>query len=509
MRRSSEHSQRKTQSSHRDSMESDLRPEDLDHGLRSSVPLLYASTVDSLSSMSSSFYQYDSTTETARSRSPFQDTNGNTLNLTAEHELVILNESKSMVHTLITDQMRAFDAAGQGVPIADQDGMFVYDHNTLGPHGQSWKGRQRYTALRRIYATIDEVMDLLHRDDAFEKRYMDCQAVLSPETVNCRTMWRPPQRGDVDGTNTATGGRSSRTRTNSQLRGRQWLGINWWVQHMSNKLYRDRDFMVIERQEEFLSKDWRRGFAHVRHSVDIGAQTEVASASPFVRANIIQSGFVIIESQEPGILDFAHTMELELSGNFSALQHRQLIIKRLFNWEKLDDLLWMSRLLRSQSLMIPDMSDSVDYNLCSRCQYRPGKLYRRALDACVVCERIVCSSCSRVWEAPRTIAPQGMRISPELESSGMIKARVCMHCVREYSRPRQRRESSTVMRSFSSSSRPPHSNRTSRVTSTGSSQQLRSSQLAEDLVDTFLASLSPSNNPLRRSSLSKPTIEAT
>jgi hypothetical protein len=75
---------------------------------------------------------------------------------------------------------------------------------------------------------------------------------------------------------------------------------------MPGKLSRDRDFIVLEKQSEFETGGsgggvTRRGVVHLCHSVDLAdvASVEKRLVSPFVRGLVIQSGIVVVESDEP------------------------------------------------------------------------------------------------------------------------------------------------------------------------------------------------------------------
>jgi hypothetical protein len=526
---------------------------------RSSVPLLYASTISSMSTLSSSFYQYDTTGEDTRSieldamlGTPSSVASGETgykkgyqkedppLRLPPFQDRAIRSDAARMTRALVAEQLRALDVLHNrsvllvgggsslhpiGTEVATAKGVRVFEKTGLGGGGVSGRSKKhavkRYTAHWQVRATVDEVLALLVRDDNDPDKSACCQAAMHPETVNSKLLWRarepsshktrsksqrtvstsleddaidaidtleddddvhsiltvelddakddvrffsqrggqgkplfpPGPRSVASSTATAT---TTASRRGTQRRRRprrssaEWMGINWWVQHMPGKLSRDRDFIVLEKQSEFETGGsgggvTRRGVVHLCHSVDLAdvASVEKRLVSPFVRGLVIQSGIVVVESDEPGVLDVANTLEMDCAGHLTTSQQRQVIVKRLLQIETLSDLLCKTRLLQSQLLQRPPPVESKAKDRstrCDRCQFKVSRFSRRSLEPCRACERVVCTQCSSVCEFPpalvRAAASPQCPLPADVGHDSVWKVRVCAHCVVEHSRPR-------------------------------------------------------------------------
>ncbi|KAJ0396722.1 hypothetical protein ATCC90586_004742 [Pythium insidiosum] len=356
------------------------------------------------------------------------------MRLSPSHERQLWNESRLMAHSLAKDQIRAFAAYAKREPVASRNGVRVFSHTAaksaqasgvLATRGHETK---RFVAHWQVHATMDEVVELLARDDReCPGLYRECQAVLSPENVHCKTLWQA--NSDQAGADVGD-------------RGCHWLGINWWVQRMPGMLRRDRDFVLVERQDEFVTPRGNRGFVHLRHSVDIADVTQVVKgiASPFIRGSIIQSGVVALESDVPGIVLLSHTMEVDLGGK--ANQHQNVLVQRLVQGAKLEELLAQARVLRTQPWLRTPDDMSADLSTCARCHHRSSIFTRRTLGGCVSCHRVVCGSCCEDWTflpaMMRHFTPKSLHRPGVLMPATPSSARICSHCVSEFSRPRAR-----------------------------------------------------------------------
>lgn len=606
---------------------------------RTSVPLLYASAVSSMSTLSSTFYQYDST-EGAPTPIPTPSSyvsssdaprrKHTTVNpdppmrLPAAQERALVADATRMTTELIIEHLRALVTnskraaitrhAPSGVMVASSHDMRIFAHNPLGAGntGSKFAKRpKRYVAQWQVNATLEEVVALLRRDEDRRDVFNSYQSVLHPETVHCKTLWKgvggkaqsssvpltmddrydsdeevdddaedsffDPDGGvmsvdinDVDddedllffsdrgrGTrqrmtsvashrsmNSTTVAATSRPRTETSRRRAptsrrrlsssppcaSWLGINWWVQHMPGKLSRDRDLVVLEKQCAFVTStsNPRRGFVHMQHSVDM-ADVSRGLMSPFVRAFVTQSGLVVVESDEPGVIELSQSMEIDFAGHLGAGQHRQIVIKRLLQLDKVNELLWKTRVLKSQLLWTPTKPVEKQWLQCDRCQVRGNRFTRKALAPCKVCVRVVCNNCSQVWDfLPLMVEEASLRGRPvETENDGTLRARVCAHCVQEHSRPprqyvRSQPAMSVDVRSTVRESEYSQADDAGRLPDTMDPTPMashlyrptskraetwepsRSSRVAEELVDDFLLSLSPATEQV----MPKPSLSS-
>ncbi|GLE02200.1 hypothetical protein PINS_up011038 [Pythium insidiosum] len=358
------------------------------------------------------------------------------MRLSPSQERQLWNESRLMAHSMAKDQIRAFAAYAKREPVASKHGVRVFSHTApksaqasgvLAARGHETK---RFVAHWQVHATMDEVVELLARDEReCPGLYRECQAVLSPENVHCKSLWQA--NGEQTG---ADGGD----------RGCHWLGINWWVQRMPGMLRRDRDFVLVERQDEFMTPRGNRGFVHLRHSVDIADVTQVVKgiASPFIRGSIIQSGIVALESDVPGIVLLSHTMEVDLGGMLKASQHQSVVVQRLVQGAKLEELLAQARILRTQPWLRAPDETTIDPSSCARCHHRSSIFTRRTLAGCVACHRVVCGSCCQEMAflpaMMRHFTPKSLHRPGVLTPATPNSARICSHCVTEFSRPRSR-----------------------------------------------------------------------
>ncbi|EQC29258.1 hypothetical protein SDRG_12926 [Saprolegnia diclina VS20] len=173
---------------------------------------------------------------------------------------------------------------------------------------------------------------------------------------------------------------------------RNYIGVKWLAVGMPSPLVKDRDFCLLECQDDFTFngvRGWARSFSSI----------QLPSCPPFpglVRANLFRAGYVFFESTLPGHLKCVHVIQSDFAGALPAWLVRAAMKRRVRSIVEIDTFLRQLRLCGSASLtddqLVP-LSTRRSCFLCST-KFSPFVAKRQ----CRKCGEVVCKHCSKLWE---------------------------------------------------------------------------------------------------------------
>ncbi|EQC32244.1 hypothetical protein SDRG_09994 [Saprolegnia diclina VS20] len=162
----------------------------------------------------------------------------------------------------------------------------------------------------------------------------------------------------------------------------------------------NRDACFLECQDEFSYADpekpvqWR-GFVRALHSVELDACPSLRASHDLVRASIVRSGHVFLETSEPGVLDCYLVKAVDLQGNVPRLANVAWLRRECAKILRLEESLQLARmqtqLLTHGLAHVRAYGDKSQRRVCAHCDRGFSFLSRRR--HCELCAEAVCRRC--------------------------------------------------------------------------------------------------------------------
>ncbi|RHZ34825.1 hypothetical protein DYB37_010259 [Aphanomyces astaci] len=101
-----------------------------------------------------------------------------------------------------------------------------------------------------------------------------------------------------------------------------YIGVRWSAVESSSPLVKNRDFCYLECQDEFVdTRTNKQGWVRCIHSINIPSCPSLEKTLGFVRGSYYRSGFVVLETDKPGILEITHVLQVNFKGSVPAYLH--------------------------------------------------------------------------------------------------------------------------------------------------------------------------------------------
>ncbi|RQM26397.1 hypothetical protein B5M09_008289 [Aphanomyces astaci] len=135
-----------------------------------------------------------------------------------------------------------------------------------------------------------------------------------------------------------------------------YIGVRWSAVESSSPLVKNRDFcylevhmnlshdstattisfvhfsvvlMLIQCQDEFVdTRTNKQGWVRCIHSINIPSCPSLEKTLGFVRGSYYRSGFVVLETDKPGILEITHVLQVNFKGSVPAWWRQQTLRRR-------------------------------------------------------------------------------------------------------------------------------------------------------------------------------------
>ncbi|RHY79916.1 hypothetical protein DYB30_013366, partial [Aphanomyces astaci] len=105
-----------------------------------------------------------------------------------------------------------------------------------------------------------------------------------------------------------------------------YIGVRWSAVESSSPLVKNRDFCYLECQDEFVdTRTNKQGWVRCIHSINIPSCPSLEKTLGFVRGSYYRSGFVVLETDKPGILEITHVLQVNFKGSVPAWWRQQTL----------------------------------------------------------------------------------------------------------------------------------------------------------------------------------------
>ncbi|OQS02846.1 hypothetical protein THRCLA_04823 [Thraustotheca clavata] len=190
--------------------------------------------------------------------------------------------------------------------------------------------------------------------------------------------------------------------------------VKWVAVESPVPMIKDRDYLYIEPQNEFVMSNGRRGWAYCQTSISLPCVPPLQDTElNLVRATLNLTGCVFFESETPGVLDVVYHMATDFKGSIPPWVIKMALRRRARKITMITDYVHGLR-LSTQPLHTKEEVAKVakPAKNCSIC----GKSFRfHRQKACQACSNAVCTSCSHSWRVNGGI-------------TGPTRARICTFC---------------------------------------------------------------------------------
>ncbi|TMW68003.1 hypothetical protein Poli38472_007675 [Pythium oligandrum] len=196
---------------------------------------------------------------------------------------------------------------------------------------------------------------------------------------------------------------------------KHYVGVKWTAVESPSKLARNRDLCYLECHDEFIdTNSQKRGWVRSLHSIRLPFCPPLNRTHGLVRASLYRSGFVFIESDEPGYVDAIHTLHMDIKGNAPNWMKILVMKRRIKNISEVNRYFQMRRLCEGRLLGDLELPSKSGVSKCQLCDHK-FKLFSRKT-TCRKCGKIVCSAC-------------GHNFILDYAGTGAKKVRICAQCV--------------------------------------------------------------------------------
>ncbi|KAF0688463.1 Aste57867_19928 [Aphanomyces stellatus] len=191
-----------------------------------------------------------------------------------------------------------------------------------------------------------------------------------------------------------------------------YTGLRWsHIKSPMRMLLRDRDFCTVEYLDEYIDENGKRGFAMCSHSVSHSSCPALTLSNNYVRASVLNSGYVFTETDSPSVLRVTIYFDYGAPGKMAQARLLQSLTKRR-----------VKRMEEVQTLLGTNTADAshhhrtipADHDACAICNrtFKGLSLFNRKVQ-CKLCDQIVCKRCS------------------DEDKAGYMRDRVCHSCLRD------------------------------------------------------------------------------
>ncbi|OQS06730.1 hypothetical protein THRCLA_01241 [Thraustotheca clavata] len=272
---------------------------------------------------------------------------------------------------------------------SDWDGVKLYEGSIVNKGLVIDKHNIPYRAIAKVHATIDEVANLHDfntRDQCLQ--YIEHITSDMVDMIPLYTLHTP-----------------------SPKHPHRRMYLKWCATHSPMPMIKDRDFVYIEAQDEFLFASGRRGWGLCQYSVDLPfAPCLQETAMGLVRGTLYQTGIVFLESDTAGVLDVIYHIASDFKGSIPHFVCKMGIKKRAHQIHAINEYIHHER-IHSRPAKTYSLGAGRRTIKCVSCgenvRYRVGT-------NCKSCHEPVCSKCSTNWH----VHNDGIEVT----------VRVCHHC---------------------------------------------------------------------------------
>ncbi|ETW03442.1 hypothetical protein, variant [Aphanomyces invadans] len=201
-----------------------------------------------------------------------------------------------------------------------------------------------------------------------------------------------------------------------------YVGVEW--QLSKPKGFSPRDFCFLDYQDSFFFVDQvtgqeRRGWARCLHSVALDCCPDMEKSAGIIRAKIVRSGHVFIESTDKeGVLDYYKNYYIVPGGNllkhFPTLYMKKMLKQFTTSVLNLEEHLIQQRLRPILDVPVSAFQSKKDVASCMHCSQKFSWLVPKK--QCRSCGDIACSRCCSPWQF-------------HLDSTSYVKVDLCQRCI--------------------------------------------------------------------------------
>ncbi|CAK4708819.1 unnamed protein product [Aphanomyces euteiches] len=194
-----------------------------------------------------------------------------------------------------------------------------------------------------------------------------------------------------------------------------YIGVRWSAVESASPLVKNRDFCFLECQDEFVdTRTNKQGWVRCMHSINIPCCGSLEKTLGFVRGSYYRSGFVVVETDKPGLLDVTHILQVNFKGSVPAWIRRQTLRRRVASISRIDKFFQVKKLSAGRILGDIDLQPKKHVLNCHWCSRKFDMLFTRKF-RCRKCGEVVCKHCSDHWYL-------------HLPVSGEKRVRICTMC---------------------------------------------------------------------------------
>ncbi|OQR85822.1 hypothetical protein ACHHYP_11319 [Achlya hypogyna] len=272
---------------------------------------------------------------------------------------------------------------------SDCDGVKLFEGSIASKGLHLNKATIPYRALGKISATVEEVA-ALHEFDTRDKclQYIKHLAPDLVDMIPLYTLLEP-----------------------SVTRPHRRMFVKWSAGRSPMPMIKDRDFVYLESQDDFVFASGRRGWGFCQYSIELPFAPCLRDTTlGLIRGTLYHTGMVFLESDTPGVLDVIYHIASDFKGSIPHWVRRMGIKRRAQQITHLNEHLHTRRVSTrpAKHYSLGSGRRSTKCVHCGTCvRFRVG-------GNCKSCNEPVCSKCSRNWRVQR--------------ESGDVHVRVCNSC---------------------------------------------------------------------------------
>ncbi|OQS00790.1 hypothetical protein ACHHYP_02707 [Achlya hypogyna] len=171
--------------------------------------------------------------------------------------------------------------------------------------------------------------------------------------------------------------------------------VRWYALACPTPL-QNRDFCVVEVQDAFALPSGLRAWAIAQHSVRLPSCPDLKSAFQLVRGAVANSGLLVVETAEAGVLHAHSHCEMDFKGALPSFLYKKLMKRRASHLTAIDTYVHDRRV---QGCFQPSQNyvPAADRSHCSFCSKR-FHAFRHKYH-CATCGDVFCSKCTGAWKA--------------------------------------------------------------------------------------------------------------
>ncbi|KAF0685989.1 Aste57867_22192 [Aphanomyces stellatus] len=358
----------------------------------------------------------------------------------------LIEEAKMACKYLVVNATTADSAPIDSVVVNVKTGRHATLRRVKDKVDASLDGMVAHT---RVRATIDEVSDFFYVDSHAKGQLVS--RVMGDRVVDRTRLYSLVERPIVEAASQPL----------------HYVGVEWALQKHPN--IPARDTCCLDYQDEFsfmdqTTGDERRGWARCTHSVDIDACPDLEKQFGVIRATVVRSGHVFLESTDSGMLDYFRVLFVDPGGailkRFAPLVHKNIVKPYGLAVLNLEEHFVKQR-MKPMLDMPSHFKEKKEIDYCMQCYGRFK--WMSVKKQCRSCGDVVCHKCSSVWAI-------------DLDMVTSVKVDLCQECVTGEPKRPPRETAATSSMSFPSGGgyvhnpTRPHSYRTSMYRPTGEFQ---------------------------------------